>query len=248
MSDERFVEITRKDGTRVTGRIREGDGPTLVLIPGTWGNLYTRGPMMERLDPSLRIVNVALPGQDDNWPPPEHPSIPEFSEDVLRLMDAIGIAQFVVGGNSLGGMIAVDMLRFAPDRVIGAIPIEGWTRSSVATDAFGGNVRGCVTEEQQKFVEKIRHKLLDRWDPELRRRYSTIWHQWDGWDILNASEVPVLEIWGDRGQPRPSRTVMAIPDRPNIELRWIVGCSHSLLVEAPEALATLINGFMRRFA
>ena len=243
---ERFVEIANGDGTRTTARVRDGYGPALVLVPGTWGNMHTRGRLMERLDPDLAVVNVALAGQDDNWPPPANPSIPGFTGDVLRLVDAAGIDRFFIGGNSLGGMIAVDMLRLAPERVIGAIPIEGWTHWTVLRDAFGDDTGSTLTPEQQAFLQEERRKLLDRWDPDLRRRYGTIWREWDGRETLAATTVPVLEMWGDRGRPRPSRAAMMIPDLPNIEIAWVPGVSHSLLVEAPDLVAGLINGFIRR--
>lgn len=240
------VSIPRSDGTKVTAQIRYGTGPVLVMIPGTWGNASTRGPLMAALDPELTVINVALPGQDDNWPPPQHASIPEFSKDVLRLVDSLEIERFFVGGNSLGGMISVDMLRFGPDRIAGAIPLEGWTHYSVSKNAFGGNTSGTLTSEQEAFLERVHVELLSRWDSELRRRYSSMWREWDGFAILSATEISVLEIWGDRGAPRPSLETMQIPDKPNIEVAWIEGCSHSLLVEAPEKLAGIINGFIRR--
>jgi pimeloyl-ACP methyl ester carboxylesterase len=201
---------------------------------------------MERLDPSITVVNVALPGQDDNWPPPEHSSIPEFSQDVLRLADSIGIERFIVGGHSLGGMISVDMLRFGPDRIAGAIAIEGWTHYTVSQNAFNKNVADTQSPEQKAFLAQVRRNLQDRWDPLLRERYTSQWRKWNGWEILAASDIPVLEIWGDRGNPRPNLETMQIPDKPNIEIAWIENCSHSLHVEAPELLAELINKFIHR--
>jgi pimeloyl-ACP methyl ester carboxylesterase len=244
---ERFVSLAIDDAISITARIRDGEGPAFINIPGTWGNMYTRGPLMDRLDPSLCVVNVALPGQDDNWPPPDNPSIPAFSDMVLLLADHLGIERFFVGGNSLGGMISVDMLRF-PERVIGAIPIEGWTHYTVSGNAFGKDVTSTLLTEQTELLAEVRVKLLGKWDSESRERYASVWRQWNGWDILNASELPVLEIWGDRGRERPSLETMQIPDHPNIEVHWVTGCSHSLLVEAPDEVADAINGFINRVA
>jgi len=240
------LSLDRGDGTRIVARVREGSGPALIHVPGTWGSAATRGSLMDALDPDLTVVCVALPGQDDNWPPPEDPAVTRFTDDTVRLADELGLERFFISGNSLGGMISVDMLRYGPERILGAIPIEGWTHWTVSPNAFGSDVTSTLTPEQTEFLERVRHDLLYRWDPELARRYSTMWRQWDGWDTLCASDIPVLEIWGDRGRERPSREMMRIPDRPNIELEWIAGASHSLLVEAPERLAELINGFVKR--
>jgi pimeloyl-ACP methyl ester carboxylesterase len=236
------------DGNRITAAVRAGRGPALVLIPGTWGNAHTRGPLLERLDTALTIVCVALAGQDDNWPPPQHPSIPMFSDHILALADHLGLNHFFVAGNSLGGMVALEMLRFGPSRIEGAISIEGWTHWAVLQNAFANDTTSTLTESQRRRLEEVRHQLLDRWDPALRARYNAIWQEWDGWEILRTTPLPVLEIWGDRSRPHPSREVMRIPDRPNIELAWIPNTSHNLLVEAPDRLAELMNPFVHRHA
>lgn len=245
MSGWQRCETESSTGNRVLADVWEGTGPTLVLIPGTWGNARTRGPFVERLDADLRLVCVALAGQDDNWPPPREPSIPQFSEDVRRLADHLGLSRFFVGGNSLGGMIAIDLLRLSPERILGAIAIEGWTHWTVKREAFDDDTSSTLNDDQRAFLAEVRRALLDRWDPDLRETYGTMWQQWDGWDILATAQAPVLEIWGDRGRPRPDRSIMRIPDRENITLEWIAGASHALLIEAPDHLATLINAFVK---
>ena len=237
------VEHTAGSGNRITAEIREGEGPTLVLVPGTWGNARTRGRLVEGLDRNLKLVCVALAGQDDNWPPPRSPSIPGFTDEVMDLADALGLGPFYVGGNSLGGMIAVDALRFGSKRIRGAVSIEGWTHSTVSADVFGGDTNSTLDPEQRDFLRDVRKALLDRWSEDDRTTYASVWRRWDGWEILAATEIPVLEIWGDRGRPQPTREAMRIPDRPNIEVKWIPGASHNLLIEAPDRVAELINRF-----
>ena len=39
---------------------------------------------------------------------------------------------------------------------------------------------------------------------------------------------------------------MKIPDRPNIELRWIAGASHFLPLERPAEVAAVVNEFIKR--
>jgi 3-oxoadipate enol-lactonase len=232
-------------GNRIQAEVRKGAGPGLVLIPGTWGNAQTRTPLVERLDRERLLVCVALAGQDDNWPPPQHPSIPQFSEDVLDLADNLGLPQFFVGGHSLGGMIAIDMLRLCPERILGAISIEGWTHWGVSKDAFQGETSNTLDNGQQRFLQQVRNRLLDRWQPQLRKAYGTMWTKWNGQDTLDTTPIPVLEIWGDRGRPQPAREQMRIPERQNIRLEWITGVSHNLLIEAPQRLAELMNDFTR---
>ena len=241
----RHVEHVAGSGNRIKAEVRTGPGPILMLIPETWGNAQTRPPLVEKLDRDLMVVCVALAGQDDNWPPPRRPSISRFSEDVRDLANELDLQRFFVGGHSLGGMIAVDMLRFTPRRILGAIAIEGWTHWTVLRDAFRSDTSSTLNDTQQQYLQQVRAKLLDRWEPQLRAEYGTMWKHWDGWETLEATHIPVLEIWGDRGRPRPSRELMRIPDRKDIQLEWITGASHNLLIEAPERLAQLISGFVK---
>ena len=245
MTQWRNVEFRGPSGNRVQVNVRQGSGPCLVLVPGTWGNAQTRSRLVGKLDLNLKLVCVALAGQDDNWPPPRRPSIPQFSEDLASLADKLNLERFFVGGNSLGGMISIDMLRLCPDRLLGAIPIEGWTHWEVVQNAFSGDISSTLNETQQHYLMQVRAKLLDRWEPELRAEYGTMWKRWDGLKTLEATQSPVLEIFGDRGRARPSREQLRIPDRENIQLEWIAGASHNLLVEAPDRVAELMNGFMK---
>jgi pimeloyl-ACP methyl ester carboxylesterase len=243
--DAHEIAVETPDGCRITATVREGTGPALLLLAGTWGNADTRGPLIERLDTNLRLVCVSLAGQDDNWPPPSDPSIPQFSAQVMALADQIGLDRFFVAGHSLGGMVSIDLLRNGPARILGAISIEGWTHWMVKANAFADDTDSTLTNTQRRFLDEVRHRLLDRWEPALRARYCSVWREWDGWDILNVTTIPVLEIWGDRGRTRPSREVLRIPDRPVIELAWIPNASHNLHVEAPDRLAALLNDFIR---
>jgi pimeloyl-ACP methyl ester carboxylesterase len=237
-------QTTASSGNRVEAEVRDGDGPALILIPGTWGNAHIRERLIECLNPDLRLICIALAGQDQNWPPPEEPSIPRFSNDVLDLADALGLDRFFVGGHSLGGMIAIDLLRLAPGRIPGSIPIEGWTHWTVSKDAFDRDTSSTLDDEQRALIQRAYHELLDRWEPKLRDEFGTMWQRWDGWETLAATDVPVLEIWGDRGRARPPRKVMRIPDRDTIRIEWVPNASHALLVEAPERVAELVNSFI----
>lgn len=241
----RHTELTLPDGHRIHAEVCDGDGPVFVLIPGTWGNALTRGPLLAQLDARFQLVCVALGGQDDNWPPPKRFSIPQFGEAVLALCDHLGFDRFFVGGHSLGGMISIDMLRAGPDRVRGVVAMEGWTHWRVKEAAFDHDVDSTLAPGQRRMLAEVRHKLVDRWEPTLRDAFCRMWMQWDGWSILESTDIPVLELWGDRGRTRPCRDLLRIPDRPNIRLEWIAGVSHDLPVEAPEQAAVLINQFIK---
>ena len=247
MDNWQQIEHRAPSGNRVLAQVREGRGQPLVLLAGTWGNAATRAPLVAALAADLRLVCVALAGQDDNWPPRRF-GIPLFSEDVRSLLGTLGPARCFVAGHSLGGMIAVDLLRLCPERLAGVITLEGWPHWTVQRDAFQDDVASTLTPAQRARREQERRRLLDRWEPEQRAAFATMWREWDGRAILAATRVPVLSVWGDRGRPRPSRALLGLPAGEHVHLAWLPGVSHDLPLEAPAPVAALITRFIAAHA
>jgi len=107
-------------GLRIAYR-EHGSGPhAIVLIHG----LLMDGRMYGRLAPKLdrrghRVIALDLPGHGDSDQPHEmgHYSMPQFGQDVVALLDHLGLAQAVIGGTSLGANVALEVAVAAPERV-----------------------------------------------------------------------------------------------------------------------------------
>lgn len=239
------------DGAQLSALVQpRGKGPTLVLVHGSFGDAHAFDRLIPRLDPGLglRLVLPILRGRGESWPPAAVGSgIELFTDDVRQTLDALGIDSFYIGGHSLGGMVALDMLRVCPDRVRGVLAMEGWTHHTVPGGAFGGNVYGTLGDAQRAEVERQRAEISSRWTPEQRKDYPLIWTRWEhGREILARTDRPVLELWGDRGRPRPSLAQLQVPGRANIEVSWLQNVSHAFMDEAPEETARVLGDFIRR--
>lgn len=198
------------------------------------------------ISPNVPVICVELRGHGNSQPPAPGPSMEMFAGDVLAAAGKLGINRFYVGGHSIGGMLAIEIAGRRPGSVAGAIAIEGWTHHEVLREAFGTGPDTTLTPEQDRIRLEQRKRGLAGFTEAESKAFASVWRQWDGLPILLATKVPILEIWGDRGRPRPSRDVMRIPDRPNIELAWVEGASHALLIQQPEAVAALVNRFIAR--
>jgi pimeloyl-ACP methyl ester carboxylesterase len=98
-----------------------GDRP-IVLIHG----LLMNNRMFDRLAPELaergnRVITVDLLGHGRSDRPPEmtHYSILFFAEQIVGLLDHLGIKKAVIGGPSLGANVSLETARMAPNRVKG---------------------------------------------------------------------------------------------------------------------------------
>ncbi len=240
-----FVEL--KDA-KLSYVIRKTSGPTLVLIPGSFDSAESWLAVVEKLDPHLQIVIVELRGHGQSWPPPnsENGTIEQFAKDVFSCIDDSGIKSFYVGGHSIGGMVSIECAGQQPDRLRGVLSIEGWTRSLVLGAAFKGRTDSTLSAEQKKRKAELRRPTTSRWKKEQLSAFAQIWTKWDGTQILEQTAVPILELWGDRGDAEPSRKVMRIPDRANIDLVWVHGASHFLPLERPEETAIAANAFIHK--
>ncbi len=92
--------------------------PVLVLIHGTASSLQTWEPLAQRLGGQWRIVTLDLPGHGLTG------AVPGSSYDtaslvaaVNRAVEGLGISRFVLGGNSLGGLVAWRYALAHPDEV-----------------------------------------------------------------------------------------------------------------------------------
>lgn len=100
-----------------------GDCP-IVLVHGLLMNRH----MFDRLAPELakrgnRVITVDLLGHGRSDRPPEmtNYSIVFFAEQIVGLLDHLGIKQAVIGGTSLGANVTLETARTAPNRVKGML-------------------------------------------------------------------------------------------------------------------------------
>lgn len=225
--------------------LRDGAGPSLLLIPGSFNDHRIFDRFLSTLPVGWRVVIVELPGHCSS-PPAVNPTMRGFADDVLGVVETLKLRRFYVGGHSIGGMLAIEIAGRRPDQVAGVISMEGWTHHLVQAEAFGGDTRSTLTSEQHALRESHRARVRDKLTDAQIAAFASVWRKWDGQPILESTQVPVLEIWGDRGQPRPSRQLMRIPERPNVELAWMSGVSHPLLIECPAEVARATVDFVSR--
>ena len=234
------------DGTRLSYVERPGGGPVLVLIPGSFNDVRQWDEVVDALPTEWRLILFEVRGHGQSWPPPANGSIEQFAADVIQIADREGLDRFHVGGHSIGGMIALEVGRRIPARIAGVISIEGWTHWRVTSDAFQSDMVGTLTEEQAARRLALREGAAGHWEPEQRQQFAQIYRRWEaGPQFLQETELPVLELYGDRGKPKPSLQQLQIPDRDNIAFQWFEGASHELPLERPVELARVMTTFIR---
>jgi pimeloyl-ACP methyl ester carboxylesterase len=123
--------------TRGFGRISvlsAGTGPeTVVCLHGLGGTKASFLPTVNALADDYRVVALDLPGFGESDKPIGAPyDAPWFARSVFAAMDALGVDQAHLAGNSMGGRVAIEAGLSDRDR-IGALlllsPALAWLRS-----------------------------------------------------------------------------------------------------------------------
>ena len=120
-----FVDI----GGGVSVHLRdEGprDAPAIVLLHGSNADLHTWEPWVEALKTRYRVIRFDQVGHGLTGPDPKDDySRDNYVADVLAVADTLGLKQFVLGGNSMGGKHALAFAAKHPERLTGLVLVDG---------------------------------------------------------------------------------------------------------------------------
>ncbi|GAA3574487.1 alpha/beta hydrolase [Amycolatopsis ultiminotia] len=221
-----------------------------------------RVPLAER----LRVITPDQRGLGRS-PLPEtgrEPSLDDAARDVLALLDKLAIDRVVLGGCSMGGYLAMAVLRQAPDRVGGLILIDtkatadapeaAQARLDVANRAEADGVTGWLAEQNlpnllagtasPDVVERVRG-LIDAQPPSgVGWAARAMRNRPDSLEVLRQNDIPALVIVGEQDAitPLDAANVMvgALPDP---TLAVIPDAGHLTPLEAPASVAEAILGW-----
>ena len=117
LSEPKFIDLDR-------GRFsyREGgspDGTPVVMIHGWPESSYCWQPLTSRLKPGFRVIAPDLRGLGDSTRAGERTDFRKqaLAEDVMAMLDALGIDDFQLIGHDWGGVVAQEVAIALPDRV-----------------------------------------------------------------------------------------------------------------------------------
>ena len=103
------------------------DGPPLILSAGLGGSGEYWRPNLAALAARNRVILYDHRGtaRSDRALPPRL-TVEHMADDLLALIDGLGLAQAAVAGHALGGMIGLALALKAPERVRALAIVNGW--------------------------------------------------------------------------------------------------------------------------
>ncbi|MCP5094362.1 MAG: alpha/beta hydrolase [Chloroflexi bacterium] len=100
-----------------------GDEPTIVLMHGLTANAHSFAGLVEGGLP-YRLISVDLRGRGLSDKPERGYSMAEHAADIVGLLDALGLAQVILGGHSFGGLLTTYIAGHYPERVSKCIVLD----------------------------------------------------------------------------------------------------------------------------
>lgn len=121
MSD-RYVET---NGIRLHYLEHSGPEPTLVLAPGLTANAHSfDGLIAAGLAGAATVLALDLRGRGESDQPDAGYTMEDHAQDVLGLLDALGLERVVMGGHSFGGLLTYWLAANHPDRVARCVVLD----------------------------------------------------------------------------------------------------------------------------
>jgi len=115
-------------GDGVTAHYRDqgnARGPVLVLLHGSNASLHTWEPWVKILGDQFRVVTVDLPGHGLTVVPEAYPLSAEGMADFVdTFATKLALPRFAIGGNSMGGHVALRFTIKYPARTAAVIAID----------------------------------------------------------------------------------------------------------------------------
>jgi pimeloyl-ACP methyl ester carboxylesterase len=213
------------------------------------------------LTPDLRGFGAG-PALGDPPPPPD---LALLAADVIDEMDAAGIDKAVIGGVSMGGYIALALLRAHPDRVGGLVLVD--TRSGADDDAALERRRVAADKADRGEIaagpDAIAPLIADDAADDTRSTLAGIagavpaasiaWGQRamagrpDSTDLLAAARVPVLVVVGEKdGVTPPAVARQMAAAASEAELVELPGVGHLSPAEDPDGFSAALLGWLAR--
>ncbi|HUF55633.1 MAG TPA: 3-oxoadipate enol-lactonase [Thermohalobaculum sp.] len=260
---EEDVQAIRANGV-LTHVLDEGprDAPTLVFSNSLGTDLRVWEALMPRLPQGLRTIRYDTRGHGLSETPPAPWRIEDAADDLAALLDELGVRGTAVCGLSVGGLIAQSLVGRRPELVSVLILMD--TAAKIGSDEiWNPRIHAVETEG----IASISDAILERWFSRAFREGEAagLWRAMlertpaEGYARLAAAirdadltaaapsiALPVLAIAGAEDGATPPDLVRGTAEMiPNARFELIDGAGHLPCVEAPEATAELIAGFLR---
>ncbi|MEU7768087.1 alpha/beta fold hydrolase [Nocardia sp. NPDC049190] len=249
------------DGVRLAYQIA-GAGDPLVLLAGQANNHHWWDDVRTDFQAAHRTITLDWRGTGDSDKPDEVYSTAGFADDVVAVLDDLGIQRAAVYGTSMGGRVAQWLAARHPDRVhtlvLGCTSPGG--RNSVER---GPAIRKSLAQPNKAAARQALLELMytPAWlastsgpyntlgDPTMpayaKRRHLYASNKHDAWDALADIHIPTLVLHGSDDRFNPAANADLLAERiAGARVQLIPGARHAYFDEFRTVASPLVREFL----
>lgn len=230
--------------------------PALLLVHGWGASSAVMRPLYQHLQRTHRVVNVDLRGFGRSDAPAQEYSIVGYADDLVFVIEQLGLERPFVIGHSMGGIIALEMAARHAQRVCGAAILEAMVAAPAMLDGLRPVLAGVRSAAYRTVVNGLmRHLCGPGLAPDLRELVaesvcpqhvliSAMEGMLDYDSAAAARQVrgPLLYVGTHHPYADLAHWRALCPQLVTVQLD---GCGHYFPLEAPERLHEAIVNFLR---
>lgn len=246
---------------------QQGQGQAVILLHGLFGSLDNLGLLARALSEHFQVISVDLRNHGASF---HHPMMdyPSQAQDILALLDHLGLTKAAIVGHSMGGKVAMQLAKLAPSRVSQLVVADiapvaypqvrhhnvfaGLHATEQGHFASRAMVESCLAEHiELPFVRQFLLKSLAKTEQGWRWRFnvSALWQNYAtimGWpDDTRRYEGPVLFIKGALSDYMLAEyREQALAQFPHANVRILANTGHWLHAQKPAIFNKWVVDFL----
>lgn len=242
----------------------QGEGEPVVLLHGLGCSAEDWALQMPALSQCYRVIAPSLKGFGGSEKPRGPVSIMQYADDIVELLDALGIVRAHIVGHSMGGAVALQMAVAHPDRLNSLVVVNAqasfavrdWRRHLVIlTRLLAGGSAGM--ERLSRFLARrlfpgdgqadLREQMVERYPRNDARAYLAAVQALAGWSVetlVDRVATPTLVIAGEYDIAPIERAREFAHRLPRGELRVVPDSGHATPFDQYQRMNALILDFL----
>jgi pimeloyl-ACP methyl ester carboxylesterase len=251
--------ITR-DGITLAYEERGTGSPAFVFVHGWTCDRSFFAPQAEYFGKRHRVVSIDLRGHGQSDKPKGLYPISAYADDIAYLIDALGLGRVVAVGHSMGGITVLQLGAAYPEKVAGIVmvdpaPLAFPPELKAGIEGLVGAIEAGDQGPRRQFIAE--RLFLPTSDKALVDRVLSVMMAAPA-HVASAAMRGILSFDGVKAAARckvPALHIAATPPLnpphqmsewlPTVVNGWTVGAGHFNMMEAPEQVNGMIEGFLR---
>jgi flavin reductase (DIM6/NTAB) family NADH-FMN oxidoreductase RutF len=263
----RIAHTLRGEIAGATSGIRAGKGEAVILVHGVGMAADIWAPQVETLSRGYNVVAYDMLGHGGTTLPPADPRLSDYADQLLSVMNGLGIAQAHIVGHSMGALVVLEFALSHPERASSVTALNAVycrtaeQRAAVqkrAASLEAGNPANAleatitrwfgdpISDRLAAAAAKTRH-FLQSVDPVGYARTYGLFASTDDAhrSRLQTLRVPALFMTGE-GDPNstPAMSLAMAEAAPDGRCEIVPGERHMMALTAPDEISARLLGFL----